>query len=100
MGIKPTRQQYTTQQEPTLKIASTEAISTEMDKVSDTYKDSTNNGQGLKEINDKVDCLQRSQVYVHNHISKVENEINQLKNRILRRLTDAESYDLQLAEVN
>jgi hypothetical protein len=71
-----------------------------MNKVSDTYKDSTNNGQGLKEINDKVDCIQRSQVYVHNHLSKVENEINKLKNLLLRRLTDVESYDAQMAEVN
>ncbi|CAN5536357.1 hypothetical protein BH18THE2_BH18THE2_37440 [soil metagenome] len=81
-------------------MAFTEAIPTEMNKVSDTYKDSTNDGQELKEINDKVDCLQRSQVYVHNHITKVENDLNQLKNLILQQLKNVESYDVQIAEVN
>ena len=56
--------------------------------------------ENIREIKDKIDCLQRSQVYLHNHISKVENDLNQLKNLILQRLTDVESYDVQMAEVN
>jgi hypothetical protein len=66
-------------------------------KVNDIYKDS--NSENLKELYDKVDCLQRSQVYVHNHITKVENDIHELKNLILRRLIHFESYDMQMAFV-
>jgi hypothetical protein len=72
-----------------------------MYRTSDTYKNIFKGAdEHLKEIRDKVDCLQRSQVYVHNHISKVENDLNQLKNLILQRLMDVESYDGQMVEVN
>jgi hypothetical protein len=58
------------------------------------FKDADEN---LKEIQDKIDCLQRSQVYLHNHISRVEfevcEEIHDLKNLLLRRLMDLKSYD-------
>lgn len=63
-----------------------------MNKPNDTYKDSNNNRESHKDIYDKVDCLQRAQVYVHNHISKVESKISEL-NILLRRLTDARLYD-------
>lgn len=66
-----------------------------MNKLNDTYKDSNNNSENLKEIYDKVDCLQRSQVYVHNHISKVESKISEL-NILLRRLTDIGLHDGEL----
>ena len=72
-----------------------------MSRTSDTYKNifkGTN--KNLKEIQDKVDCLQRSQIYIHNHICKVEDDINQLNNLILRQLTDVEFYDVQMTKVN
>jgi hypothetical protein len=72
-----------------------------MYRARDTYKNIfKDTDENLKKIQDKVDCLQRSQVYIHHHISKVENDLNQLKNLILRRLTDVEPYYLQMAEVN
>lgn len=65
----------------------------------------------LKEIQDSVDCLQRSQVYIHDHITKVENDIDELKKLTLlrhaqsaaydvRRYGHFESYDVQMAEAN
>jgi hypothetical protein len=71
----------------------------------DTYKNIfKGTDENLKEIKDRIDCLQRSQVYLHNHISSVEceirNEIRDLKSLLLRRLTAVESYDVQMAEVN
>jgi hypothetical protein len=36
-----------------------------------------------KDLSEKVDCLQKSQIYIHNHISQVENTINQLRKIIL-----------------
>ncbi len=72
-----------------------------MYRTSDTYKNIFKGvDENLKEIQDNVNCLQRSQVYVHNHINKVENDLNQLKNLILRRLTDVEFYEVQMTEVN
>jgi hypothetical protein len=87
--------------EPRPRITLKEAISYEMYRTPNTYKNIfKTNDENLKEIKDKVDCLQRSQVYVHNHIGKVEKEINQLKNLLVRRLTDVESYDVQMVGVN
>jgi prefoldin subunit 5 len=78
-----------------------EAITYNLYRTPDTYKNIFKDAdENLKKIQDKVDCLQRSQVYVHNHISKVENDLNQLKDLILRRLTDVESYNAQISEVN
>jgi prefoldin subunit 5 len=72
-----------------------------MSRAYDTYKNIFNGtDESLKEIKDRIDCLQRSQVYVHDHITKVEKNIDELKSLILRRLTDVESYDMQMAEVN
>ena len=56
--------------------------------------------KSLKEIQDRMDCLQRSQVYIHNHITKVEIDIADLKKLVLHRLAHSESYDAQMAEVN
>lgn len=82
-------------------MAPAKAISYKMIKASDTYKHIfKNSDKNLKEIQDKVDCLQRSQVYIHNHIGKVENDVHELKNLILWRLTNFESYDTQMVEVN
>jgi hypothetical protein len=71
---------------------------------SETNKDFTNKDENLKEIYDKVECLQRSQVYLHDHITAVENNIrsnlSDLKNLLLRRLVDAETYDAHMVEVN
>jgi hypothetical protein len=102
MGIKPTRQRKTTQEStPTMMTFAGGAITYEMYRTSDTYKNIFKDAdENLKKIQDKVDCLQRSQVYVHDHISKVENDLNQLKNLILLRLTHVEFYDAQMAEVN
>lgn len=36
-----------------------------------------------KDLSDKIDCLQRSLVYVHNHISQVETAVNQTRKIIL-----------------
>ena len=71
-----------------------------MYRTSDTYKNIFKDAnEDLKEIQDKIDCLQRSQVYVHNHITKLEESINELNNLILRGLADA-SYDVQMVETN
>jgi len=70
-----------------------------------------NQDKSLNEIQDRIDCLQRSLVYVHDHISKVENGIDELKKLLLHRHTSfevhearrdehSESYDVQIAEVN
>jgi hypothetical protein len=59
-----------------------------------------NRDKSLKEIQDRIDCLQRSQVYIHNHITKVENDLGELKKLIVHRLAHSESYDVQMAEVN
>lgn len=59
-----------------------------------------NHDKSLEEIQDRIDCLQRSHVYIHNHITKVENEIGELKKLILHRLAHSESHDVQMAEVN
>jgi hypothetical protein len=68
---------------------------------SDTYKDIIKNSdKSFEEIQDRMDCLQRSHVYIHNHITKVENDIAEVKKLILYRLTHSESYDIQMAEMN
>ena len=79
---------------------------------SDLYKHIfENHDKNLKEIQDCIDCLQRSQVYIHNHTTKVENDIDELKNLILHRheCSEAhdvhrdehtESYDVKMVEVN
>jgi hypothetical protein len=36
-----------------------------------------------KDLSDKIDCLQRSQVYIHNHISQVEKAVDQIRRIIL-----------------
>jgi uncharacterized coiled-coil DUF342 family protein len=70
-----------------------------------------NSDKSLEEIQDRIDCLQRSHVYIHNHITKVENDIDELKKLLLyrhahseaydkRRHGHFESYDVQMAEVN
>ena len=67
-----------------------------------------NRDKSLKEIQDRIDCLQRSHVYIHNHITIVENDIDELKKLLLYRhthfrhmtYTASESYDVQIAEVN
>jgi hypothetical protein len=59
-----------------------------------------NRDKSLKEIQDRIDCLQRSHVYIHNHITKVENDLGELKKLIVHRLAHSESYDVQMAEVN
>jgi hypothetical protein len=81
------------------------AITYEMYRTSDTYKNIfKGTDENLKEIKDRIDCLQRSQVYLHNHIGSVEceirNEIHDLKSLFLGRLTAVESYDVQMAEMN
>jgi hypothetical protein len=66
-----------------------------------TYKDIIkNSAKSFEEIQDRMDCLQRSHVYIHNHITKVENDIAEVKKLILYRLTHSESYDIQMAEMN
>ena len=68
---------------------------------SDTYKNIFNGSdESPNEIKDKIDSLQRSQVYLHNHITKVENDIAEVKKLILYLLTHYESYDIQMAEMN
>ena len=52
-----------------------------------------NRDKNLKEIEDRIDCLQRSQIYVHNHITKVENDIDALKKLILHQSTDFDSSE-------
>jgi hypothetical protein len=37
-----------------------------------------------KDLSDKADCLQKSQIYLHNHIGQVENTVNQIREIILR----------------
>ena len=70
-----------------------------MYRASDTYKNIFKGvDKNLKEIRDKVDCLQRSQVYIHNHITKVENEIDELKNLILHRHECSEAHDVHRDE--
>ena len=70
-----------------------------------------NQDKSLKEIQDCIDCVQTSQVYVHDHITKVENDIDELKKLILhryerfeaydvRRDEHSESYDVQMVEMN
>ena len=70
-----------------------------------------NRDKSLTEIQDRIDCLQRSHVYIHNHITKVENDIDELRKLLLNRHTPFEaydvrryghsgSYDVQIAEVN
>jgi hypothetical protein len=59
-----------------------------------------NRNKTVGEIQDRLDCLQRSHVYIHNHITKVENDIAEVKKLILYRLTHSESYDIQMAEMN
>jgi hypothetical protein len=55
-------------------------------------KSSGSSNPKLKEIEDKIDCLQRSQVYLHRHIDKLEysirEEICELRNQLFYRLTD------------
>jgi hypothetical protein len=67
---------------------------------SETNKDSKNENQNLNEFRDRIDCLQRSQVYVHNHVTKVEESVEELKGLILQRLTDIESFGVQMTDVN
>lgn len=79
---------------------------------SEAYKHiSKNRDKNLKEIQDRISCLQRSRVFIHNHITKVENDIDELKKLILHRHAHSaaydvrqhrhsESYDVQMAEVN
>ena len=70
-----------------------------------------NRDKSLNEIEDRINCLQRSDVYIHNHITKVENDIGELKKLLLERHAHSaaydvhrdghsESYDVQMAEVN
>ena len=71
-----------------------------MYRASDTYKNIfKGNEENLKEIKDKLDCLQRSQIYVHGHITKVEKSLDEFKS-LLQILTDSKPYDLQMSEVN
>lgn len=77
-----------------------EAISYRMYWTHDIYKSILKKSdKNLREIEDRIDCLQRSQVYVHNQITKVERSLDELKSLILHRLTDAESV-VQMPEVN
>jgi hypothetical protein len=96
-------QRQTFGQEPRPMMTFTETIPYKMIN-SETNKDFTNKDENLKEIYDKVECLQRSQVYLHDHITAVENNIrsnlSDLKNLLLRRLVDAETYDAHMVEVN
>jgi hypothetical protein len=101
----PTSQRQTLGQEPRPRITLKEAISYKVYRAHDIYKSILKDtAENLKEIKDKVDCLQRSQVYLHNHISSIEceirKEIHDLKDILLRRLTDVQSYEVQMAEVN
>ena len=70
-----------------------------------------NRDKNLEEIEDRIDCLQRSHVYIHNHIPKVERDIDELKKLLpyrhahsaaydVRRDGHSESYHVQMAEVN
>ena len=101
----PTSQQQILGQEPRPTMTFTETIPYKMTINSEINKHSINNDQSLKEIYNKIDCLQRSQVYLHNHITQVENSIrsnlNELKSLLLlRRLADVESCDAHMVEVN
>jgi hypothetical protein len=79
-------------------IAITGAISYMIYGASDTYKNILKNtDEDLKEVRDKRECLQKSQIY--NHITGVEKDNDELKSLILQRLTDVESCDVQMAEV-
>ena len=70
-----------------------------MSRTSDTYKNIFKGvDENLKEIQDKVDCLQRSQVSIHNYITKVENNISELKNLILHRHECSEAYHVRRDE--
>jgi hypothetical protein len=36
-----------------------------------------------KGLSDKIDCLQSSQIYIHNHINQVERAVDQIQKIIL-----------------
>jgi hypothetical protein len=65
----------------------------------DRYKDSTSddNNQTKKiiEVCDRLDCVQRSQVYVHNHIDEVATKIDAKIDARLRVITDVLKVLLQ-----
>jgi hypothetical protein len=71
----------------------TEAITYKVHRSSDTYKNILRCAdENLKEIQDKIDCLQRSHVYVHNHLNTAESNLNtkidELKGLLLRLSND------------
>jgi prefoldin subunit 5 len=76
-----------------------EAISYKMYWTHNIYSILKDSDENPKEIHDKVECLQRSQIYLHNHIAEVERSINELKNLKLPQPADAESVVLT-SEVN
>jgi hypothetical protein len=94
LETKPQSQQRQAQETTPRAAHPRRRILTDLNKVNDTYKDSNSDSE-LKVVYDKVDCLQRSQVYIHNHISKVESKISEL-NILLRRLADNESHNGEL----
>jgi hypothetical protein len=49
----------------------------------------------LGEIQDRIDCLQRSHVYIHNRITKVENDLDELKKLHLQRHAHSVAYDVR-----
>lgn len=54
--------------------------------------------KNLKKIQDRMDCLQRSNVYIHNHITKVEQDIDELKKLLLHRHPPFEAYEVRRDE--
>jgi hypothetical protein len=91
----PTSQQQALTQEPTPTTTIEGAISYDMYRVSDTYKNIFKCADGnLKQIQDKIDCLQRSQVYVHNHLDTVETKLNAKIDDLKRLLLRLSSDDL------
>lgn len=63
--------------------------STEINKVN------TNSNKNLDEIRDKVDLIQKSQTYIHNHITESEAKIEAKIDALLRVIADALKVLLQ-----
>jgi hypothetical protein len=72
-----------------------------MYRTSDTYKNIFKDAdENLNEIQDKIDCLQRSHVYVHNHLNAVEAKLNTKIDELKRLLLRLSSDELLKGELN
>lgn len=68
---------------------------------SDTYKNIFKCAdENLKEIQDKIDCLQRSHVYVHNHLNAAETKLNTKIDKLKKLLLRLSSDDVLKGELN